>query len=156
MDTTDGVANGECERGELPFVDEHTIRIAASRQLVWTALQRYVATSLRVVEGAALARILGTQPPTGFEVFESRPTERLTLVGRHRFSRYMLAFDLTEASDGITRLRAETYAAFPGVRGRVYRTLVIGTRAHVIATRHVLRSIRRLTVELTSEADPTT
>jgi threonine dehydrogenase-like Zn-dependent dehydrogenase len=48
VDTTDAFASDQNERGELPFVDEHTIRIAASRELVWTALQRYVATSLRV------------------------------------------------------------------------------------------------------------
>lgn len=154
MDTTGGFANDESDNGELPFVDEHTTRIAASRELVWTALQRYVATSLCVDEASVLAKILGAQPPSGFEVFESRPTERLTLVGRHRFSRYMLAFDLADASDG-TQVSAETYAVFPGLRGHVYRALVIGTRAHVVATRRMLRTIRRLTIELTAADDPT-
>jgi len=134
----------------LPYVDEHTIRIAASRELVWTALQRYVATSLCTAEGNPLVRLLGTEPRAGFEVSESAPTESLSLVGRHRFARYMLAFELTDAPVGSTQLRAQTYAAFPGVRGCVYRVLVIGTRAHVVATNHVLRSIRRLSVELTA------
>ena len=144
---TDDYANGESERGELPFVDEHTIGIAAPREIVWTALQRYAATSLRVGKGGLLATILGTQPPSGFAVSESTPTERLTLVGRHRFSRYMLAFELTDASDGNTQVSAKTYAVFPGPHGRVYRTLVINTGAHVIATRHIIRSIRRLAIE---------
>lgn len=155
METTDSFANDESEDGELPFVDEHTIRIAASRDLVWTALQRYVVTSLGIQGGNPLAKILGTEPAAGFEVSESRPAERLTLVGRHHFSRYMLAFELTHAHDESTQLHAKTYAVFPGVRGRVYRTLVVGTRAHVIATNHILRSIQRLSIELTTPENPT-
>ena len=76
---------------DLPYLDEHTLTIAA-------------------------------------------PHERLTLTGRHHFSRYLLVFDLGDAPDGATRLRATSYAAFPGPHGRVYRTLVIGTRLHVVAT----------------------
>lgn len=150
MDRTDGVSNAERENGELPFVDEHATTIAAPRDVVWSALERYVATSLRVGDGGPLARILGTQPAAGFEVSESRPTDRLTLTGRHRFSRYMLAFDLTDASDGITRLSARTYAAFPGVNGRIYRALVIGTGVHAVATGRIVRSIRRVTMNSTA------
>jgi hypothetical protein len=155
VDTADGLPNHESQDSELPFVDEHTIRIDASRELVWTALQRYVAASLRLAAGHPLTKILGTQPPAGFEVSESTPAERLILVGCHRFSRYMLAFELIDANDGTIQLRANTYAKFPGVRGRVYRVLVIGTRAHVIATNHILRGIRRLTIRLTAAGDPT-
>jgi hypothetical protein len=129
---------------ELPYVDEHAIRIAASRDLVWSALQRYATTSLRIPEGNPLARLLGTEPRTGFEVVESAPAHSLTLAGRHRFSRYMLRFELTEAAAGVTQLRAQTYALFPGLRGQVYRALVIGSRAHLVATNHILRSVRRL------------
>jgi hypothetical protein len=150
VDPTDNFANDE--QGRLPFVDEHAIRIAAPRELVWPALQRHVAASLRMA--GPLAKILGTEPPTGFEVVDSRPTERLTLAGSHRFSKYLLVFEVADASDGGTQLRAKTYAEFPGVRGRVYRALVIGTRAHVAATNHILRSVRRLSLELTSAGDP--
>ena len=38
----------------------------------------------------------------------------------------------------------QTYAAFPGVRGRVYRALVIGSQGHAVATNGMLRSVRRL------------
>ncbi len=148
MDPSDGDTNGERDKNELPFVDEHAIGIAASREAVWDALQRYVAMSMRI--GAPLATILGTRPPAGFEVSDRRPTESLTLTGRHRFSRYMLMLDLADAGDGITRLSAKTYAAFPGAHGRVYRALVIGTGAHVIATRRIIRSIRRLAVNSTA------
>ena len=34
---------------------------------------------------------------------------------------------LTELPDGSTRLAAQTWAAFPGVKGRIYRALVIGS-----------------------------
>jgi len=146
--TTDGFSGAERENGGLPFVDEHATEIAAPRGVVWSALERYVATSLRV-GGGPLATILGTEPPAGFEISDSRPTDRLTLIGRHRFSRYMLAFDLADASDGITRLSAQTYAAFPGVHGRIYRTLVIGTGAHAVATRHIVRSVRRIAMNTT-------
>lgn len=133
---------GESAGAELPFVDEHSITIDASRAIVWTALRRHVATSLRV-DRSPLAWVLGTQPAAGFEISELRPGERLTLVGRHRFSRYELAFDLSEAGCGTT-LTARTRAAFPGVHGRVYRAVVIGTRGHAVATRRILRAVGRL------------
>ena len=139
---------------DLPYVDEHAVRIPVSRDLVWTALQRYVASSLGSTEGSPVTRILGTEPRAGFEVLESVPAQRLTLVGRHRFSRYMLDFELADAADAATQLRAQTYAAFPGVAGRVYRALVIGTRLHVVATNRILRSIRRLSIELAESGDP--
>ena len=139
---------------ELPYVDEHAVRIPVSRDAVWTALQRYVASSLSGAAGGALTRILGAEPRAGFEVLDSVPTERLTLVGRHRFSRYMLTFELADATVGATQLRAQTYAEFPGVHGRLYRAMVIGTRLHVVATNHLLRSIRRLSIDVAQGVDP--
>lgn len=132
---------------DLPYLDEHAIRIAAPREAVWAALQQYVTTSLGVAERHPLGRLLGTEPRSGFEVAESAPTERLRLAGRHRFARYVLAFELTDAGLDATQLRAQSYAAFPGLRGAIYRASVVGTRAHVVATNHILRSIRRLSDE---------
>jgi hypothetical protein len=77
-------------RGELPYVDEHAITIAASRSRVWSALQRYTATSLRIPEGSPIARLPGTQPRAGFEVLDSGPAHSLMLAGRHRFVRCRL------------------------------------------------------------------
>jgi hypothetical protein len=128
---------------ELPYIDEHAIRIVASPEVVWRALEQYVTAFLRSTEDGLLTRLLGAVPRAGFEIAERVPPDRLTLVGRHRFARYQLAFDLTATADGATHLCASTHAEFPGVRGRVYRALVIGTRAHVVATTHILRSIRR-------------
>jgi len=129
---------------ELPYIDEHAIRIAEPRDLVWAALNRYVEGSLSKAAGSALTNILGTEPRGGFEVAESVQAERLSLVGRHRFSRYLLVFSLSDAGTDGTRLAAQTYAEFPGLHGRAYRALVIGSRLHVLATRHLLRSVRRL------------
>jgi hypothetical protein len=131
------------DTGELPFVDEHQIRIAASRDLVWSALRRYVDSSLSLGEGNLLAWLLGTVPGTGFEVSREVLHQQLSLAGRHRFARYLLVFELSDVADGETVLSARTRADFPGPHGRVYRALVIGTRVHVVAVKRMLRAIRR-------------
>jgi hypothetical protein len=91
-----------------------------------------------------LSWLLGTDPPGGFVVAEEIPNERLAMAGRHRFSRYLLVFDLSAAGslDGETTVTAKTYAAFPGPHGFAYRTLVIGSRGHAVAVHRMLRSIR--------------
>lgn len=154
MGTNGSVVGDASKSDELPLVDEHSVGIAASGDLVWIALERYVSTSLRGVEGSLVAKLLQTRPATGFEVSESQPGEILTLVGSHRFSHYKLSFALKDTGDGLTEVSATTYALFPGVGGGVYRFLVIGTRAHVIATNHVLRSIRRRALEAKRQRTP--
>lgn len=126
---------------ELPYIDEHEVRIDAPRKLVWAAVQQYTASLLRSVERNPLLALLGAHPRAGFEVTESIEQRRLSLAGRHRFARYRLVFELTDAPGATTQLQARSYAAFPGVHGRAYRALVIGTRLHVIATNHMLRAI---------------
>ena len=133
-----------CVDTDLTYVDEHSLRISEPRDRVWAALNRYVEGSLSKAAGSLLTKILGTEPRGGFEVAESVRAERLSLVGRHRFSRYLLVFSLSDAGNEGTRLAAQTYAEFPGLHGRAYRALVIGSRLHVLATRHLLRSVRRL------------
>lgn len=133
----------------LPYIDEHALQIAAPADAIWAAL-------LRVVRGlagsTALARILGCDPARasgsftgrpgdavpGFRVIDAEPGRRLALGGHHRFAAYTLTFVL----DG-DRLRARTHAAFPGIRGKLYRALVIGSGAHRLVTRRLLRQIAR-------------
>jgi hypothetical protein len=96
-----------------------------------------VATSASGTPG----RIGSTVP--GFIVTRAVAPAVLALMGEHRFSRYALIFYAAETAAGPIRLSAETRAEFPGLKGRAYRTLVIGTRGHVIATRSILRNVRR-------------
>jgi hypothetical protein len=64
-------------------------------------------------------------------------------MGEHRFSRYALVFRIDETPAGPVNLRAETRAEFPGRKGRAYMALVVGTRGHVVATKSILRAVRR-------------
>lgn len=128
---------------DLPYVDQHAITIEASPAVVWTALERFVAETLASSSGGVLGRVLGADPPGGFAIVEREHERRLVLAGRHRFARYRLTFELEDAAHGSTVLRAVTHAIFPDVRGRVYRSLVIGSRLHVLATRGMLHAVRR-------------
>jgi hypothetical protein len=52
-------------------------------------------------------------------------------------------FTLEDRGEG-TELSARTLARFPGLHGRAYRALVIGSGAHRLVTRRWLRRIGRL------------
>jgi hypothetical protein len=140
----------------LPPIDEHETRIDAPAQAVWDALLPTVAGSFGGRASGAIARALGcaetestgdlshpggTMP--GFVVARVVPPVLLALLGAHRFSRYALVFRIDAMVDRTSRLRAETRAEFPGAKGRAYRTLVIGTRGHVLVVRRLLRAIKR-------------
>jgi hypothetical protein len=125
---------------DLPFVDEHRTLIPRPRQRVWDVLDAYAARSLRL--SPLLAQALGTNPPQGFARRQVEPPSLLELAGRHRFSTYLLRFELTDEPDG-TLLRAGTYAAFPGLRGRAYRALVIGSHGHAWSVRRMLDAVSR-------------
>ncbi len=136
-----------------PFVDEHSVVIDASRTTVWPAL-------LRMVERAAPGRFarflgcldteasgprplaLGSAVP-GFHVVAVDEPGELVLAGRHRYSDYELVFRVDDLGTGRSRVRAETRAVFPGISGRLYRTMLVGTRAHVLATRRMLAKVKR-------------
>ncbi|MBT2419835.1 hypothetical protein J7F01_24115 [Streptomyces sp. ISL-22] len=140
----------------LPFVDAHTSVVAAEPDAVWRAVGETVARRFGERRTAVAARLLGcadravagprplaegsTVP--GFHVVTAVPGRELALAGRHRFSAYALIFRLEEAGAGRTRVRAETWAAFPGPAGRLYRLLVIGTRGHTVIVRRLLTAIR--------------
>ena len=116
----------------LPYIDEHAITIDAGREDTW----------------AALLRVLCRDPHDpwtvsfGFTLDEARPPARFALKGRHWFAAYRWVFEL-DALDGParTRLRAATWADFPGIRGKSYRALVIGTGAHRIVVRRTLKRV---------------
>jgi hypothetical protein len=134
----------------LPYVDEHSQKVDAPADAVWTALVKVLRREMG--GGASLARLLGCDPAQGttafaglpgeavpgFRVVEADPGRRLELRGRHRFSSYALTF-FVEGD----RLHAQTHAAFPGVLGWLYRALVIGSGGHAVVTRRLLRQVAR-------------
>jgi hypothetical protein len=142
----------------LPYVDEHAAVVEASVKHTWAALLRVAERSFSSPATAWGARILGCDDVEasgprplavgstfpGFHVAALEEPFELALAGRHRFSDYALVFRLEELGANRTRLRAETRAEFPGVKGRIYRAAVIGTRGHVLATRRLLGAVQRL------------
>jgi len=139
---------------ELPAIDEHAVVVRASQQETWDAvvetlprslgpLARRGATALGCEHTEASGGMtIGSTIP-GFIVSRSIRPAMLVLLGEHRFSQYALLFRVDALDGGRSLLRAETRAEFPGIRGHIYRTLVIGTRGHVLAVMRMLRAIRR-------------
>jgi hypothetical protein len=130
--------------------------VAATPDRVWEALIETAGDAGGLSLGPITAKALGCVtdstggPPgkigstiPGFIVTRSIAPAVLALMGEHRFSRYALIFYAAETAAGPVRLSAETRAEFPGVKGRLYKSLVIGTRGHVVATRSILRSVRK-------------
>ncbi|BBZ73277.1 DUF2867 domain-containing protein [Mycobacterium paraseoulense] len=115
----------------LPYIDEHAITVGANRADTWSALLR------------VLCRDPGdpSTVPTGFVLDEARPPVRFALKGRHLFAVYRWVFELEDDAPRRTRVRAATWAAFPGARGKAYRALVIGTGAHRVVTRWTLKRV---------------
>jgi hypothetical protein len=149
----------------LPHVDEHATEVDADAEVVWRALVRVIEATFGSPRTAHFARLLGcadSEPAgprpldassafSGFHVESAAPASELALAGSHRFSTYTLIFRLDGLGDGRTRLRAETRAEFPGLRGSAYRALVIGSRAHVLVTRRLLGAVKaRASTERTS------
>lgn len=140
----------------LPYVDEHSRQIAAPAEEVWPALLDTLRQGLPYVPGWLAAAwgldhrsrsgsweqdvAVGDTLP-GFAAAEIEPGRVLTLRGRHRFSDYELRFELEPFAAGGTVLRAITHAAFPGLKGRLYRALVIESGGHRIAVGRILGAV---------------
>jgi hypothetical protein len=141
----------------LPHIDEHALVVAADRDASWAALLRVVEASVSAGGAPRFARALGCADVEaagprplaagsvlpGFHIAAAAAPAELALAGSHRFSNYALIFRLDELDGGGTRVRAETRAEFPELKGAVYKGLVIGTRMHVLATRRILGGVKR-------------
>lgn len=143
----------------LPYIDEHVTIVAAGPERTWAALLAVARASGGGAPPRPIARVLRLEPPRGsgdwdgedvtgvtlpgFRVEEATAPARLALRGRHRFSRYALAFEIDDAGDGRSRVRARSWAEFPGLPGRIYRALVIGSGAHRLVVRRLLRQVAR-------------
>lgn len=147
----------------LPLIDEHRVLVKASPDAVWGQLGQAIGHPPHRLAGP-LATLLGANPARaagdplsegatlpGFAVTEAVPGSRLVLAGHHRFATYALTFTLTER-EGTTLVRARTYARFPGLRGRAYRSLVIGSGTHRILLTRLLRGLRLSTQALSRSA----
>jgi len=115
----------------LPYIDEHAISVRADRDETWSALLRVMCREPNDP----------TTVPIGFALDGASAPQWFALKGRHPFSVYKLVFELADQGCGHTRLRALTWAAFPGVAGKVYRALVIGSGGHRIVVRRMLKRI---------------
>ncbi|GAB7143840.1 hypothetical protein [Mycobacterium riyadhense] len=114
----------------LPYIDEHAIWLRTSTEEAWSALLSKMCRDPNDP----------TTVPLGFRLEEADAPRRLALNGRHLFAVYRLVFELDPDGPGV-RLRALTWAAFPGLHGRLYRALVIGSGGHRIVVRRMLKRI---------------
>jgi hypothetical protein len=146
----------------LPFVDEHSVVIAATVDEVWDAL---VATVGAGRIAAPVARALGCEQTEragkpgsigstvpGFVITRAVRPAVLALMGAHRFSRYALVFQISETPLEPVVLTAVTRAEFPGRMGTAYRLAVIGSRGHVVAVHGILHTVRRRAERAAREA----
>jgi hypothetical protein len=145
------------EAAALPHIDEHSAPVDAAPGVTWEALLRTLESSVSAGNAPRFARMLGcadTEPGgprplaegstlPGFRVAAAEEPRELALAGRHRFSEYALVFRLDDLGEGGTRLRAETRAGFPGLKGQAYKTIVIRTGGHVLVTRRLLEAAKR-------------
>ncbi|HEY5052221.1 MAG TPA: hypothetical protein VII45_02310 [Solirubrobacterales bacterium] len=141
----------------LPYVDEHSALVEAGATVTWEALLRVAEGSVSSGAAPHFARLVGCDDleasgprplaegsaVPGFHVATADAPRQLALVGGHRFSDYALVFHLDDLGSGRTRVRAETRAEFPGLKGSAYRAMVIGTRMHVLVTRRMLSAVKR-------------
>lgn len=125
----------------LPYIDEHVTTVRTDRAATWAALMRMWCWN---PDDPSTVR------SPFFWLGEAQPEKRLALDGAHLFSVYRLVFELVDDGRGHTRLTALTWAEFPGVHGKVYRALVIGTGGHRVVVRRMLKRIAADAEELES------
>ncbi|MGW4327720.1 hypothetical protein ACWEKR_17690 [Nocardia sp. NPDC004573] len=114
----------------LSYIDEHARSIDANPDRAWKALLKVVCHDPH--EPSA---------PSGFVIDSVAEPHRLALRGQHWFAKYALIFELDEEGPSRTRVRARSFGDFPGLHGRIYRALVVGTGGHRLVVRQMLRRI---------------
>ena len=140
---------------ELPFIDELETTVTAPADRVFLSVARHVGRGFGGRVPEVFSRLLGcvhrgtpyTVPPivgqeaSGFRVARVQQPQELILEGQHRFATYRLSFFVDAIGLGESRLRARTDALFPGIKGAMYRALVIGSGGHEFVVKGMLRAI---------------
>jgi hypothetical protein len=139
--------------GPRRYRDVRAATLAASPEAVWRAVLDQVEVlglpswyvhliGCRDRQASGPRPLAAGSVVPGFKVTSADPPTEIVLDGVHRFSVYTLTFRVV-ATDAGTRLEAHSDATFPGVLGAIYRLLVIDSRFHKLATRSIVRRIRR-------------
>lgn len=132
----------------LPLLDEHGLALGPGAGDTWCALLATLQRAFR--DSECTARLLGCDTVRGsaqfsgrigdtvpgFRVVAAEAERRLVLRGRHRFAHYELEVEIDAA-----RIRARSYVAWLGLRGRLYRAAVVGSGGHRFAVRRILRRV---------------
>lgn len=139
---------------DLPRIDVHRAEVEAPPEITWEALTDWIARGWSRPSRVRFASLLGCDQVKvsgspgqagstfpGFRVVRADPPRELALEGGHRFSDYRLDFEVEPLGENRSLLSATTHAAFPGLKGRLYKTLVIGSRAHVLVTKRMLKAV---------------
>jgi hypothetical protein len=137
-------------------IDAHAVEVEAPPEVTWRALIAQVPRTFSGQAETRFARFLGCDPTgisgnpgeegstfPGFRIARSEAPRQLGLEGGHRFSNYRLDFEIEARGDDRSLLSATTHAVFPGLRGQLYKTAVIRSRAHVLVTRRLLHGVAR-------------
>ena len=128
---------------ELPYIDTHTVTVAAASEEAFDVVAGTMPRAGSRGPFSVYARLVGCEGGKPFSVAASERPAELVLTGRHRFSRYELAFEFAPRGSGATVVSATTHAAFPGIGGRLYRAAVIGSGGHRLAMQAMLAGIKR-------------
>lgn len=115
----------------LSYIDEHATEVDANRDRTWKALLAVVCKDPH--DPATV--------PSGFVLDTAEEPARFAMHGQHWFSRYELVFDLEDRGENRTRVRATSRADFPGLHGKIYRALVVGSGGHAFVVRRMLGRI---------------
>jgi hypothetical protein len=116
----------------LSYIDEHAISVDATVAETWSALLRVLCRDPADPSTVQVGKL-----------DEAIPQQRLAVTGRHLcFAVYRLVFELDPKSESDeVRLRVLTWAAFFGMRGKLFRALAIDAGAHRFVVRRMLQRI---------------
>ena len=121
----------------LPLVDDHMIRVDASLLARRVAMAKVAHRIAERPVPRLFSKLWRLETPTTFNIAEETP-DRITLAGKHRFATYELVLEIVN-----DEVHARTNAEFPGVAGRAYRAVVIGSGGHALVAKALLRAIGR-------------